>query len=127
MSSKVESRAQIVRLDEEGILRFISKRDADLTIEDAEDIIRRLGELCGGKRRPILVDLTALRSISRAARAYFAGPETVKIHSAAALLINSPLSRGLGNFFMGFNKSLIPVRLFTSEAEALDWLRPFRE
>jgi hypothetical protein len=35
------------------------------------------------------------------------------------------VARAIGNFFMGLNKPLIPTRLFTSEAEALGWLREF--
>jgi hypothetical protein len=47
------------------------------------------------------------------------------VESAAALLIGSPLTRAIGNFFMGLNKPLIPTRLFTSETEALAWLKGF--
>ena len=97
----------------------------DLELEDAREIITRLRTLGGLVPRPILVDLTAIKSMSRGARQYFSGPDTAKVQSAAALLVGSPLARAVGNFFMGFNKGLIPARLFTSEAEALEWLRPF--
>jgi hypothetical protein len=121
----VESRAQLVWLDSEGILHARSKLHCDLNLEDAQEIIRKVGELGGGKPRPILVDLTHMRSMSREARKYFASPEPAKVESAAALLVKSPLAKAIGNFFMGLNKSLIPARLFTSEAEALAWLRSF--
>jgi hypothetical protein len=42
-----------------------------------------------------------------------------------ALLVGSPMSRAIGNFFIGLNKPLIPTRLFVSEPEALAWLRGF--
>jgi len=63
--------------------------------------------------------------MDREARRYFAGEETAKVESAAALLIESPLSKAIGNFFMGLNKPIVPTRLFTSEAEALAWLKGF--
>jgi hypothetical protein len=123
--SAVETRAQFVWLDSGGILRARSKPQCDITLADAEEIIRKIGALVGGTPRPILVDLTDTRSMSRDARKYFASPETAKVETAAALLVRSPLAKAIGNFFMGMNKGLIPARLFTSEPEALAWLRGF--
>jgi hypothetical protein len=121
----VETRAQLAWLDSEGILRARSKPQCDIKLADAEEIIRKIGALVGGTPRPILVDLTDTRSMSREARKYFASPETAKVETAAALLVRSPLAKAIGNFFMGMNKSIIPARLFTSETEALAWLRDF--
>jgi hypothetical protein len=125
MEQRFETRAQVVWLDPNGILRAQSKLNVDLTLEDAQDVVRQIGGLCKDQRRPILVDLTGLKSMSRDARKYFSGPETAKVESAAALLVNSPIAKAIGNFFMGLNKGLIPARLFTSEAQALEWLREF--
>jgi hypothetical protein len=115
----------MVHIDAEGIIRASSKPNVDLDLESAQDCVQKLATMLGGVRRPILVDFTDMRSVSRDARKYFAGEETAKIESAAALLVRSPLARAIGNFFMGFNKPSIPTRLFTSEAEALEWLRGF--
>jgi len=41
------------------------------------------------------------------------------------MLVGSPLSQALGNMLMGLNRPAIPCRLFTSELEALKWLRGF--
>jgi len=40
-----------------------------------------------------------------------------------ALLIASPLSRVLGNFYLRINRPETPTRLFSSEEEAGAWLR----
>ena len=124
-STHFETRAQMVHLDAEGIIRASSKPNVDLDLESAQDCVQGLAAILGGVRRPILVDFTDTRSVSRDARKYFAGEETTRIESAAALLVGSPLARAIGNFFMGFNNPSIPTRLFTSEAEALEWLRGF--
>jgi hypothetical protein len=63
--------------------------------------------------------------MSRDCRKYFAGPETARVEASVALLVMSPLTRAIGNFFMGLNKTLVPTRLFTSEDDALIWLREF--
>jgi hypothetical protein len=39
-----------------------------------------------------------------------------------ALLVGSPVTRVIGNFFIGLNKPRWPVRLFRSESDALAWL-----
>lgn len=71
---------------------------------------------------PVLVDLRAVRSQSAEARAYLAGPEATKVSAAVALLVASPLSRAIGNFYLGFNRPEVPTRLFTDEIEAERWL-----
>ncbi len=121
----IETRAQIVQLEADGILRARTKPNVDLNLEDARAIIPAISTLCDGVRRPILVDLTGIKSMTREARVYFAGPETAAVESAAALLVASPIARAVGNFFIGFNKALIPARLFTSEPAALEWLAQF--
>lgn len=55
-------------------------------------------------------------------RVYYAGPATAEIFTAAALPVESMLSRAIANFFLGLNKPLIPTRLFNDEAEAVAWL-----
>jgi hypothetical protein len=122
---RFETKAQIVWLGDGGIIRATSKPRTDLTLEDAQEFIREIGLRSPGKRHPILVNLVGLKSMSRDARTYFAGAETAKVELAAALLVDSPMARAIGNFFMGLNKSLVPSKLFTSEALALEWLAQY--
>ena len=62
------------------------------------------------------------RGIERSARVLYAASTT---SVAVALLVGSPLTRVIGMFFMGLNRPATPTRLFTSEPEALAWLRTF--
>jgi hypothetical protein len=66
--------------------------------------------------------MRGVRSQSRAARDYFAGPEAEKATLAVALLIGSPVSRVLANFFLRLRPQRIPTALFTDEAAAIAWL-----
>ncbi len=43
----------------------------------------------------------------------------------ALLLIGSPVSRVIGNFFMGLNKPIYPTKLFTDPQKAIRWLQTF--
>lgn len=125
MEAPVEVRSQSIWRDGDGIIRAKVKPGIEIGLEDAREAVRAIAGLCEGIQRPVLVDMSALRAMDRAARLYFAGPETAQVESAAALIVSSPLARAIGNFFMGLNKPLFPTRLFTSEAEALAWLKTF--
>src|ERR1700756_4774181 len=42
-----------------------------------------------------------------------------------SILIESPLSRIIGNFFMGLNKPSVPAKLFNNEQDAIAWLKQY--
>lgn len=44
----------------------------------------------------------------------------------AALVVDNPLSRALGSFFIGLSKPRIPTKLFDSLEKSLEWLRTIR-
>jgi len=125
VSTEIESRSQWVRLGTDGIVYVRMKPQVEIDRAAAEEAVRAISVVCNGQVRPALVDLSNLKSMTRNARLYFAGPDTAAVQSAAALVVKSPLTKAIGNFFMGLNKPLIPTRLFTSETEAVDWLRTF--
>jgi hypothetical protein len=125
MAKEIEIRSQRIWLDDDGIIHAELRAHVDVGLEDAREAIRSIGTICGERRKPVLVDIRDIKSMSRDARVYFAGEETAKFESAVALLLKSPLTRAIGNFFLGLNKTLFPTRLFTDEEEALSWLRSF--
>lgn len=127
-SEVVETRTSKVWLDEDGIFRTLSLPDVNVTLEDFKAINRQHRRLCGGKKTPILNDIRGAKTmVSREARIFAASEEACEITSAAALLVGSPVSRVIGNFFLGINRPPYPTRLFTSEAEAIKWLKGFLE
>lgn len=100
--------------------------NAEVTGDDARENLAVIAQLTHGGRLPVLVDLRAIRSQSAEARAVFAGPAATRVTIAVALLIDSPVSRVLGNFYLGFNKPQTPSRLFTSVSSAREWLATFQ-
>jgi hypothetical protein len=100
---------------------------AEVTGEDAHENLAGIADFTRGRRMPVLVDLRPVRSQSAEARAVFAGPEAAAVSAAVALVFDSPLTRVLGNFYLGFNKPLTPSRLFNSVTEAELWLYGFLE
>jgi hypothetical protein len=89
------------------------------TLEHAKNDMKALGILSNGKLYPTLNYLPDL-AISKEARDYYSNHPPLAI--AAALIVKSGIQRILGNFFLGMNKVKVPIRLFTNEQEAVEWL-----
>ena len=124
MSTVVTLRTGRFWVDDEGFLRGECFEGAEETLADAEEQLREQRAHAGGERRPFLMNIARVRSLSRDARNAFANSDDAyALFSCAALVVGSPLSRAVGNFFIGLNKPRMPTRLFTSEAEGLAWLR----
>ena len=91
------------------------------------DAQERVRERLGKEKTRVLIDMRLIKSISREARMYYANERTASIQRATALLIGSPVSRVIANFFMGLNRPLTPTKMFTGETEAIRWLRTFSD
>ena len=73
---------------------------------------------------PCLVLMGETRGIERDARTYFAHhDDNARVTTLAALVIGSPVSRVIGNFFIGLSKPKFPTRLFNDVEEAETWLK----
>lgn len=124
VENAINTRCSKLWLDDGGILheQFVPK--TDLTIQDAEQSMAVGLELSEGADFSWLVDITNMKSITKEAREYFGKVENSHL-KAVGLVTNSPISKVFGNFFLRFNKPEIPVRLFSSEIQAHDWLKEF--
>lgn len=70
-----------------------------------------------------ITDATApYLQISRETREYYSNNKSMQITRAHAVVVNDLHTRLLVNFFIRFDKPVIPVRLFTSFEKAIDWL-----
>ena len=114
-----------IELDADGILRIRAFPGLEDTLEAARQNVAIVAKLAAGKRRPMLLDMRAMKTQSREVRAYYTGPETTNLNLAIAVLVDSPTSRVIGNFFLGFKKMALPTKLFKFEVEALAWLKGF--
>lgn len=95
---------------------------AEFQLADATEAVAMTWVVAGEQPRAVLVDMRGVRSQSREAREYFASDEVARRTRAVALLVDSPLSRMIGNFFLRFGDHRIPTRVFTVERDAEAWL-----
>jgi hypothetical protein len=99
------------------------KADAEIELEDAKANTAAVIEISKGENFPILVDLREIKSITKEAREHFSMKGRKPHVTAIAMLINSPVSKIVGNFFLSLNHPIVPTRLFTSEQEAIYWMK----
>jgi len=91
------------------------------------DAYERVRDRLGKEKTRVLIDMREIKGVSRDAREYYANERTASIQRATALVIKSPLSRVIANFFMGLNRPLTPTRMFTDVDEAIEWLQSFSD
>lgn len=96
-----------------------------INIKDAEENEKARMQLIGDNKYPILLDIRKMRYIDEEARKYTQQAADRNNLLAAAILIESDLSKLLGNFALTINKPDIPTRLFSSEETAIEWLKNF--
>ncbi len=116
--------SQNVRLTNEFVLiKYAAGATVPLT--EAKLCTDSMARILNGKKTPALIDIRNIKSVDREARIHYAGAATGNIFTAAALLIDSPMTKTIGNFFLGINKPTVPTKLFSSEEEAISWLKKF--
>ena len=108
--------------DQRGFVHAVMRQGCEMELADAAENVATIFELTGRRRTRVIVDMRGVRSQSREARQYFAGPEAERVSSAVALLIGSPVSRVLANFFLRIMPQRVPTALFTDETAAVSWL-----
>jgi len=63
--------------------------------------------------------------MDKESRRFHAGEMPEQYAKAVALIEKSPVSKVIGNFFLGINKPPFPTKLFTKKHEAIHWLKKF--
>jgi len=124
---EAETRTAKLWVGEDNVLRARYGAGTCETLADAQANVAEAKKLAAGAMLPVLIDMSAMVSITKEARDYYSSAAPAAYSLAQALITASPLSRLIGNFFLGLNKPPMPVRLFTSESDALRWLEGFRK
>jgi len=114
-------------MGDDGIVRTKVKPLAEVTLKEAQENSRVVNSFIAQTKRkyPLLIDSRNIKSITKEARDHFSIRNRDTGINSFAVLIESPLSRIIGNFFMGLNKPSIPAKLFTNEQDALEWLKQY--
>lgn len=119
----VEFRVGKVYLRDDGIMQVDAYPDSKVTLADAIEAIKAQAIVAEGQKRALMVNMNTIKSMERDARVYFGGDVAQKNVTCTALVISSSIGKVIANFMIGLNKASFPTRVFTSEADALKWLK----
>ena len=109
----------------DGIVRTKVKPQAEVTLKESLENSLVVNDLHTNKKFPLLIDSRLIKSISKEARDHFSIKNRSTNINSFAVIIESPLSRIIGNFFMGLNKPTVPAKLFNNEQDAITWLKQY--
>ena len=122
--NKHESQIAEILLRADGILVYHPRPNLMIDL-DAARLILEYGRILVDHPVPVLVHMGPVRRVTREARAFFTSDDYTQLAAQSALLVSSPISRVISNFFIGLNKPRYPLRIFTDETSAVAWLREF--
>jgi hypothetical protein len=116
----VETRSVRITLRADGIAHVYCLPGIDQEESDAGENLEVLRELLAGRKTPLLIDIRETGTLARQARRAYAANE---LGLAQALVVGSAFSRVGANLFLRLARPAYPTRLFTTEDDALRWLR----
>ena len=110
--------------DDNGILCSIAKKVPQQTIEEAKKTMEDLRKILGGKKICLLSDSTDSPPLNKEMRDYAAEviPEIAK---AIAIISRSAVGKMVANLFFSIKKQPYPVKMFSDEREAKEWLKQY--
>jgi hypothetical protein len=114
------SAAQICRCAD-SVIEVRIRDGAVVELPEIEEILAAQMELSDGPT-VVMVDARLVKSMTRQAQERTANTAADRDTRAVAILIESPVSRLLGNFFLKLARPAYPTRLFREPARARTWL-----
>lgn len=122
-SNAIEVTCFYTWMGEDGIARTKIKPGSEVLLQHAKENTAAVNSLYHGKKFPLLIDSRGIKSMTKDARNQFSTKNRETYATAFAIIIDSMLSRVIGNFFIGINKPAVPTRLFENERDAEIWLK----
>ena len=122
----LETSSGFTWLDQDGIIIAVGSSHQIHTLDHAKENTKTNAVLAGGLRRPFLIDMNKVKSMSKEAREYYAGPEPKKSITAVAILTKSSVGKAVANFFLLLTQPTIPTRMFTDFKDAKEWLLKYK-
>jgi hypothetical protein len=107
----------------EGILYSYSK-DIKRTVENIRNNIALVKEITGGKKVPLLIYLTGSPVPDKETRKYSA-EQLPNVYTAMAMISKGGLAQFIMNLLFKFKPPTIPMKTFSDDKEAVDWLKQF--
>ena len=99
-----------------------------ITIEVSKSVLETRMEFTKNAKLPLLLNCKNVKGVDKESRDFFGKPSGSEGLTATAIVIESKLQVFMANFLLkvNFNKTALPIKLFTSEKEAIKWLENYK-
>jgi hypothetical protein len=121
----IDLKHSLIKLREDGIIELHSNENHVYTIDDVKETVEAFGKLSDFKKVPILIIGGSFSTLASETRAFMASEESLKYSKAEAFILKSLSQKILINFYIKFDKPVVPTKVFTKEEESIKWLRGF--
>jgi len=122
VSNCIELRCYHTWMGKDGIVRTKVKPGSEVLLEDAIENSNCVNGLTQDKFT-LIVDARGVKSITKEAREHFSVKGRSSRCLSIAIIVDSHLSRMIANFYIGLTKPVLPVKLFNTEANAVNWCK----
>ena len=109
---------------EAGIVFFVYKPNTSIDLAAAKKIVNDRITFQKHIDYPIYCDIRSMKNADKAGRDFLA-KEGSSYTKGVAVIVDSPMTKIIGNFYLGLNKPTTPTKMFTEREDALEYLRQF--
>ncbi|HWY35469.1 MAG TPA: hypothetical protein VNX68_12560 [Nitrosopumilaceae archaeon] len=122
----IKTRTAEIYLDDQHILHIVFLSDVTIDVDDAADNFLVVKHLTNNESCVKLMDIRNHFDIDNEAKKFSNSREYYGKTKARALLVNSEVKKITLNFFGRVNPGKIPIKFFTDENEAIEWLKKYQ-
>lgn len=119
----IELEKASIQVLEPGMIENHIKAGCVLEVPDVIAIKKANMEASNHQPYVVLVTAGLFASISKEARDYVSSDKVAENTIAKAVVVDNLAKRIIGNFYVRFNKPVIPTSLFDNRKEAITWLK----
>ena len=114
-------------ISKEGIVYSSPKTDAyrELSHEEIKMQMDNFRTIIGNKKVCIVLESNPKAKPTKKEQRDFIASELSSVVKAMALITSSPASRIIANLFFGFKPPAYPVKMFSDEAKATEWIKQY--
>lgn len=123
----IETSVAYISLIDGDILRIEYKPDCEVGLEQFEENLQAYRQLIGNEKVYLLTVAGPGATTTPEVRRTFASTERSRFKIAEAFVITTLAHRILGSFVVRVLKPVHPILFFSSETEALRWLRELKQ
>lgn len=124
----IDWETSIMWFDEDGVLYSKSKPDVkqpELTREQTLAQMDKFKELIGHKKVCMILETNSNGSTPKKEERDFIADQLTEVTQAMGIVSTSPLGRMLANLFFGFKPPQYPVKFFSNEKDAKEWIKQY--